>query len=176
MQVVLQKTALEAALAASDAAVKTLEAVAASQSQLSGSDADAGRVATGAALCPVFGAVAFVNDWHAPRSGGRLHLGTDMFAAYGTWAVAVVDGTIRWETGGLGGNAVWLDGDDGVSYYYAHLSKFEGFPRRVAQGDLVGYVGDSGNAKGGPAHLHFGIQSAGEMVNPFPTVKVLCRL
>jgi murein DD-endopeptidase MepM/ murein hydrolase activator NlpD len=176
LHLVLQKAALEAALAASDVAVQTLEAIAESQGQSSGSDADAGRVATGAVVCPVFGPVAFVNDWHAPRSGGRLHLGTDMFATYGTPLLAVVDGTIRWDNDDLGGTGIWLTGDDGVSYYYAHLSKYEGFPRRVAKGDLIGYVGDSGNAKGGPAHLHFGIQSGGQMVNPFPTVRVLCRL
>jgi peptidoglycan LD-endopeptidase LytH len=175
-QLAEQKQTLEDALAASDAAVKTLEAVATSQGQLSGSDADAGRVATGAAVCPVFGPVAFVNDWHAPRSGGRLHLGTDMFSKYGTPVISVVAGTIRWDSDVLGGWGIWLDGDDGVSYYYAHLSRYEGPSRRVARAEIIGYVGDSGNAKGGPPHLHFGIRSGGEMVNPFPTVRVLCRL
>jgi murein DD-endopeptidase MepM/ murein hydrolase activator NlpD len=127
-------------------------------------------------VCPVAGPVAFVNDWHAPRSGGRLHLGTDMFSKYGTPLVAVVDGTIRWDNDDLGGWGIWLDGKDGVSYYYAHLSKYEGFARPVLKGDVIGYVGDSGNAKGGPSHLHFGIRSGGEMVNPYPTVRGLCHL
>jgi murein DD-endopeptidase MepM/ murein hydrolase activator NlpD len=99
-----------------------------------------------------------------------------MFAKYGTPVISVVAGTIRWDNDVLGGWGIWLDGDDGISYYYAHLSKYEGPPRRVARAEIIGNVGDSGNAKGGPPHLHFGIKSNGEMVNPYPTVRVLCRL
>jgi murein DD-endopeptidase MepM/ murein hydrolase activator NlpD len=119
--------------------------------------------------------VAFVNDWGAPRSGGRTHQGNDLFAPHGTPNVAVVDGTVRHDLDDLGGLGVWLDGDDGVSYYYAHLSRFEGPPRRVARGDVVGYVGDTGNARGGAPHTHFGMRVASGMVNPFPTLRALCQ-
>ena len=167
---------LDAALVAADTAVDALEAVGFSQATFGGLDgAAAGRVATGAATCPVAGTTAFVNDWGAPRSGGRTHQGNDMFAAWGTPLVAVIDGVVRHDLDDLGGVGVWLDGDDGVSYYYAHLSRWEGDPRRVARGDIVGYVGDTGNARGGPAHLHFGIRAPNaEMVNPYPTVRALC--
>jgi murein DD-endopeptidase MepM/ murein hydrolase activator NlpD len=97
-----------------------------------------------------------------------------MFAAYGTPDVAVVNGIMEAEFGGLGGISVWLHGDDGVSYYYAHLSRIEGPNRRVARGDVIGYVGNTGNAAGGPPHTHFGIRTNGVMVNPYPTLRVLC--
>ena len=136
---------------------------------------EGGLVATGAGLCPVRGAVAFTNDWGQPRSGGRTHQGTDMFAAMGTPTVAVVGGTVNDASGGLGGISVELLGDDGVRYYYAHLSRIEGGPSRVEAGAVIGYVGDTGNALGGPPHLHFQLHpGGGEPVNPYPTVKVLC--
>jgi murein DD-endopeptidase MepM/ murein hydrolase activator NlpD len=169
-----ERAALDAALLAADAAVRNIEAVGFSQAAL-GDGAAAGRVATGAAVCPVAGATAFVNDWGAPRSGGRTHQGDDMFAAMGTPVVAVVDGVIRHDLDDLGGVGVWLEGTDGVGYYYAHLSAWEGDARAVTRGEVVGYVGDSGNARGASAHLHFGMRAPnGEMVNPFPTVRALC--
>ncbi len=80
-QLVAQRAALDRALADASVALEHIEAVAASQAEVTGIDgAAAGRVATGAALCPVAGPVAFVNDWGAPRSGGRTHQGNDMFA------------------------------------------------------------------------------------------------
>ncbi|MGH7607821.1 MAG: murein hydrolase activator EnvC family protein, partial [Gemmatimonadales bacterium] len=134
-----------------------------------------GLVETGAGLCPVFGVVAFTNDWGQPRSGGRTHQGTDMFAAMGTPVVAVVGGTVSDGSGGLGGISLNLAGDDGVRYYYAHLSRIERPAGRVNAGDVIGYVGDTGNAAGGPPHLHFQLHpDGGEPVNPYPTVRVLC--
>jgi murein DD-endopeptidase MepM/ murein hydrolase activator NlpD len=137
--------------------------------------ADGGLVETGAAICPVFGAVAFTNDWGQPRSGGRTHQGTDMFAAMGTPVVAVVGGTVSDASGGLGGINLNVAGDDGVRYFYAHLSRIERAEGRVEPGDVIGYVGDTGNAAGGPPHLHFQLHpNGGEPVNPYPTVRVLC--
>jgi murein DD-endopeptidase MepM/ murein hydrolase activator NlpD len=170
-----ERTLLEAALARSDAALHTIEAVAFAQGSAEGADdVAAGRVKTGATVCPIYGPMAHVNDWGAPRSGGRTHQGNDLFAPYGTADVAVIDGVIRWDFDDLGGQGIWLDGVDGVSYYYAHLSAFEGPPRPVLAGDVIGYVGDTGNAKGGPPHTHFGVKSGGQMVNPYPTIKALC--
>jgi murein DD-endopeptidase MepM/ murein hydrolase activator NlpD len=175
-QIAVEREQLDAALFAADSAVRSLEAVGFSQGLFRGLDgAAAGQVATGASICPVSGATAFVNDWGAPRSGGRTHKGNDMFAAFDTPLVAVVDGVAVHDVDDLGGTGVWLVGDDGVSYYYAHLSRWEGVDRRVTRGEVVGYVGDTGNARGGAPHLHFGIRAPdGVMVNPYPTVRALC--
>jgi murein DD-endopeptidase MepM/ murein hydrolase activator NlpD len=171
-----QHELLDIALAAADAAMKNLEAIAKSQQEFAGAaGAAAGQVATGAAVCPVAGPVVFTNDWGAPRSGGRTHKGNDMFASIGTPDVAVVDGYLRYNIGGLGGIGVVLEGDDGNSYYYAHLSRIEGPERRVHRAEVIGYVGDTGNAAGGPPHTHFEIwPGGGAPVNPYPTIRVLC--
>jgi murein DD-endopeptidase MepM/ murein hydrolase activator NlpD len=175
VQLAAQKTALEDALRSSEEALALVEKVMASQAEFDGADAAAaGKVNTRASLCPIYGPVAFVNDWGAPRSGGRTHQGNDLFAQYGAPNIAVVSGQMEIELGGLGGIAVWVHGDDGVSYYYAHLSRVEGIARRVARGEVIGYVGDTGNAAGGPPHTHFGIRSNGMMVNPYPTLRALC--
>jgi murein DD-endopeptidase MepM/ murein hydrolase activator NlpD len=178
VQLEQERAALDAALAAADAALMNLEKVGFTQAMFRDVfGAAAGQVATGASVCPVFGTVTFTNDWGAPRSGGRTHQGTDMLALWGTPLVAVVDGVIRHDVDDLGGVGVWLDGTDGVSYYYAHLSRWEGENRIVARGEIIGYVGDTGNAAGGPPHLHFGIRAThGEMVNPYPTVRALCTI
>ena len=175
-QLVISKAALELGLLAADDALRNVEAVVASHASFEASDlAASGKVQTGASTCPIAGPVVFVNDWGAPRSGGRTHQGNDLFSPYGTPNVAVINGVMRWDNDDLGGLGVWLDGDDGISYYYAHLSTFEGPPRRVARGEVVGYVGDTGNAKGGAPHTHFGMRAGGQMVNPFPTLRALCR-
>ncbi len=175
LELASQRVALDYALADANVALERITAVAASQALFTGVDAAAaGRVDSGASVCPIAGAVAFVNDWGMPRSGGRTHQGTDLFARSGTPNVAVVNGQMEIEIGGLGGISVWVHGDDGVSYYYAHLSHIEGPARRVARGDIIGYVGDSGNAAGGPPHTHFGVRTNGSMVNPYPTLRVLC--
>jgi len=126
--------------------------------------------------CPVPGSV-FSNDWGRPRSGGRTHKGTDMFAKRGTSVYAVTDGTIRLRTGGLGGIAIWLTGS-GASYYYAHLDGWASgmtTGKFVKRGTLIGYVGNSGNAMGGATHVHFQLHpGGGNPVNPYPTVRAAC--
>lgn len=135
-----------------------------------------GGVATGARLCPVQGPVLFTNDWGQPRSGDRTHKGTDIFSASGAENTAVVAGRITQAAEDLGGLVVYLHGDDGHVYYYAHLSRFEGRPRRVAPGEVVGYTGDTGNAIGGTPHTHFEVHEHGTAkVNPYPIVRGLCR-
>ena len=132
-------------------------------------------------LCPVAGPVSFADTWGAPRSGGRAHQGVDMFAARGTPMVAPVKGTVERRTGGIGGFAVILWGDDGNYYYGAHLSAFGVGIGQVTAGAILGYVGDSGNAAGTPPHLHFEIHPGRARddqpapANPTPAVTAACE-
>jgi len=129
-----------------------------------------GEVYIDAILCPMNGS-AYGDSWGAPRSGGRSHEGVDMLAPMGTPIYAVVSGSVNFRQNRLGGNAVSLIGDNGNRYYYAHLASYEGASRRVNQGDVIGYNGDTGNATGTP-HLHFEIHPGGGLaVNPTPSVR-----
>lgn len=134
-----------------------------------------GSPATASGLvCPVQGPMKHVNDWGFPRSGGRFHEGNDLFAARGTPAVAMVGGTVTQRFGLIGGKQVTLVGDDAVTYYYTHLDAF-GAVGRVRAGDVVGYVGNTGNAVGGPTHIHFEVHpGGGAAVNPYPIVAAVC--
>ncbi|OYQ37317.1 hypothetical protein CHU92_08455 [Flavobacterium cyanobacteriorum] len=120
------------------------------------------------------GNAAIGSFWGMERDGGkRLHEGIDIFAKKGTPVVAIIDGTISY-TGerGIGGKQVWLrDGLFGKSLYYAHLDGFAvEAGARVKAGDTLGYVGNTGNARFTPAHLHFGIYRMGGAVDPLPYV------
>ncbi|HXG59150.1 MAG TPA: M23 family metallopeptidase [Thermoanaerobaculia bacterium] len=113
------------------------------------------------------------DTWHAPRDGGaRLHKGIDIFARKGTPVVAVADGIISFiGVQPKGGHSIWLTTEGGTSFYYAHLERwapgiYEGM--EVQAGDLLGFVGNTGNARRTPPHLHFAINQNDEMVNPFP--------
>ena len=124
-------------------------------------------------VCPVQGSVAFADTWGAARSGGRSHQGVDMMAGSGTTLVAVVSGSVNFKQTPLGGNSVWLTGNDGNRYFYAHLSSFEGSSRSVSQGEVIGYVGMTGNAP--VPHLHFEVHPGGGVaVNPYSYVRAVC--
>ena len=125
---------------------------------------------------PVAGAHDFSDTWHAPRSGGRLHQGTDVFAAEGTPVRASERGVLaRVGTDTLGGTKLWLVGESGTQYYYAHLSGYApgvGDGRVVAAGEVVGYVGHTGNARTTPPHLHFEVHPAGgAAIDAYPMLR-----
>ena len=125
----------------------------------------------GTIVCPVQGTSAYGDTWGAPRSGGRRHQGTDMLATTGTPLQAVIGGFVSQRSNRLGGVTISLQGDNGNRYYYAHLSAYEGPGGRVEQGQVIGYVGDTGNATGVP-HLHFEIRpNGGVPVNPYSSVR-----
>jgi murein DD-endopeptidase MepM/ murein hydrolase activator NlpD len=137
-------------------------------------------------------AFSFINDWGFARAGNAAgHQGTDVFAKKGTPLVAVADGVIGPKFGfiRIGGYRLHLIADNGISYYYAHLNNDtpgtdDGLGGaatayapgiapgvRVKQGQLIGYVGDSGDAETTPPHLHFGITVNGNWINPYPYLK-----
>ena len=131
-------------------------------------------VATGLA-CPIRGPVSFVDSWGAPRATTGVHKGVDLMSPRGTPNVAVVSGRAEMRTGGTSGLGVWLYGDDGTLYYYFHLQAYEGSPRQVQQGEVVGYTGNTGDASGGATHTHFEVHpGGGPAVNPYPTVVAIC--
>jgi len=119
---------------------------------------------------PVAGPAAWVDDWYAPRFTGdtfRFHLGLDLIAAYGTPLRSPADGIVRIENSALGGLAVKVVLPDGTFFYLAHMSAtadnlVDGQP--VHTGDLLGYVGQSGDATG--PHCHFGIYQGGTTAIP----------
>jgi len=123
-------------------------------------------------VCPVAGPHAFADTWGAARSGGRSHEGVDMMAPSGTPLVAVESGYAEFKTTRLGGNSVWVNGDSGTRYFYAHLSAWEGSSRNVSQGEVIGYVGATGNTTAN--HLHFEVRPGGRAVNPYPYVRAVC--
>ncbi len=125
------------------------------------------------AACPVDGSSEFVDDWGDRRSGGRQHQGVDMVAERGTPVVAVRAGQAEFKRSNLGGNAIWLISATGERFYYAHLDRWAGSSRAVVAGEVIGYVGSSGNARGD--HLHFESYAGKSPVNPYPLADEACR-
>jgi murein DD-endopeptidase MepM/ murein hydrolase activator NlpD len=127
---------------------------------------------------PVQGWYSYVDSFGAPRSGGRTHKGTDIMCLKNTPLVAVVSGVILRAhnvDSGLGGISITMRGSDGNVYYYAHLTSIrEGIVAgvHVTAGEVVGYAGNTGNAAGGPVHLHFEIRpGGGAAVDPYPILR-----
>jgi murein DD-endopeptidase MepM/ murein hydrolase activator NlpD len=137
-------------------------------------------VGDGAGYCPVQGPNSFSDTWGAARSGGRYHKGVDIMAARGTPVVAVYDGSIyRFSTSSLGGYTIYYQDNSGNIYYYAHLDGYAagaaaGVP--MAAGEVIGYVGNTGNAAWTAPHLHWEFHpGGGDAVNPTPLATQLCR-
>jgi len=126
--------------------------------------------------CPVAGNTWFIDTWGASRPGGRTHKGVDMSGAHGTPLVAMNSGKVRLNWHSAGGRQVYVYADDGNFYYYAHLSGYAaGLSNgdRVGKGELIGYMGATGNAS--VSHLHLGMgRIGGAYVNPYPTVRAAC--
>jgi murein DD-endopeptidase MepM/ murein hydrolase activator NlpD len=128
----------------------------------------------GLQTCPVAGPNSFVDSWGAPRSGGRTHQGTDIMAALGTPVVAAQSGSVRYGSSSLGGLSAYVYASNGDFTYYAHLSKFGPTSGGVSAGDVVGYVGSTGNA-GSTNHLHFEYHPGNNgAVNPYPYLLEVC--
>lgn len=144
---------------------------------------------------PVAGEARFADDWWYPRFTPEFHLheGTDIFAGFATSVVAPLDGVVTMGEGRVGGLYTYLTVEDGTYYYFAHLDQlpvlaeeqritdplevgryaFREFDQpvayRVKAGDVIGTVGDTGNAKGGAPHLHLEVHpGGGEATNPKP--------
>src|SRR5687768_11106294 len=161
---------------AAEARAAAARARASRQTAAAGTTTRTGSViATGSWVCPVQGPHSFSNDWHQPRSGGRLHQGNDILAPRGTPVVASVSGTVLPHRSSLGGLSYYLSGDDGNVYFGTHLQTVTGTSAHVAAGTQIGTVGNTGNASGGPTHLHFEIHpGGGAAVNPYPTLTKYC--
>ena len=102
------------------------------------------------------------DSFHAARSGGRQHLGIDIMAPDGTPVLAAAGGVIvKRDSSALGGISLYQRANDGVTiYYYAHLSRYAASIDEgdlVRQGDVIAYVGHTGNASADAPHLHFGV-------------------
>lgn len=137
---------------------------------------------------PVYGSEAsFSDDFNAARSSTGWHHGNDIFGPVGAPILAVADGElflVGWNT--LGGWRLWLRDDQGNEYYYAHLSAFS--PKaadgaRVKAGDVIGFLGRSGEARTTPPHLHFEIHPKellgmgyDGVIDPFPYLSAWRRL
>ncbi len=193
-----RRAAEAAAAAAAAAAAEAAAAVAATTTTAAPSEGgdDAGTTTTTAVpattttaappppsasgrVCPVDGVATWYDDWLAPR-GSRLHQGVDMLAAKGTPLVAIesgVIGSLRYNTS-LGGNSIWLNGDSGDEFYYAHLDAHApglSVGQRVTVGEFIGTVGTTGNAPSHIPHLHFEYHpNGGAAAKPHPMINELC--
>jgi murein DD-endopeptidase MepM/ murein hydrolase activator NlpD len=132
-------------------------------------------------VCPVKGSVRIGQGWGASRDGGRRrHQGIDLLAPAGTPLVSVASGHITRLSDrdrGRGGISLWLRDARGTAYYYAHNQyNLVRLGQRVRAGQVVARVGATGNARGGPPHLHFQIHpGGGRPVSPDALVRRWCR-
>jgi hypothetical protein len=145
------------------------------------------HLTVGGYVFPVYGPASFSDDFGAARADTGWHHGNDVFAPLGAPVLAVTDGTlflVGWNT--VGGNRFWLRDLQGNEFYYAHLSAFSPLARNgehVKAGDVIGFVGNTGDAAGTPTHLHFEIHPAALLsmgydgvIDPYPYLLAWKRL
>ena len=173
----IRKVDARAAAAAAAARARARAAAAAKAAAARKAYSGGGTVQPGPFVFPVAGPHSYVDSFGAPRPGGRAHKGIDIMAARGTACVACVSGTISRAVptdSGLGGISLYLNGSDGTVFYYAHLNGLAsgiatGSP--VSGGQVIGFVGSTGNA-GSCNHLHFEMRpGGGAAINPYPTLR-----
>ncbi|HEX4963001.1 MAG TPA: M23 family metallopeptidase [Thermoanaerobaculia bacterium] len=120
---------------------------------------------------PVDGVTRVSNSWGMHRDGGRHHQGIDIFAARNTPIRSITEGVVEFKgMRGLGGQVIYIVGPGGYRHYYAHLEEFglQAEGDWVEAGEVIGYVGNSGNAAISSTHLHYGLYSpGGRAVNPY---------
>jgi murein DD-endopeptidase MepM/ murein hydrolase activator NlpD len=126
-------------------------------------------------VCPVRGPHHFTDDFGDARVGHR-HQGNDVLSPYGTPVVAVTSGGIKTNYSRNGGISLYLEGTDGNEYFYAHNSRNVAVTgQRVSTGEVIGYVGNTGDARGGPTHVHFERHpGGGPAVDPYPFLIRVC--
>ena len=145
------------------------------------------HLTAGGYVFPVYGPASFSDDFGAARADTGWHHGNDVFAPLGAPVLAVTDGTlflVGWNT--IGGNRFWLRDLQGNEFYYAHLSAFTPLARdgaHVKAGDVIGFVGATGDAAGTPTHLHFEVHPAALLgmgydgvIDPYPYLLAWQRL
>ena len=125
----------------------------------------------GAMACPLPGAEV-TDSWGAARSGGRGHTGVDLLMPEGTPVLAPASGYVEHRSVSLGGRSFFLTDVLGREWFGTHLSAY-GTAGDVQAGEVIGYVGDDGNAAG-TMHLHLGLTVGGDAVNPYPYVRDAC--
>jgi murein DD-endopeptidase MepM/ murein hydrolase activator NlpD len=126
-------------------------------------------------VCPVPGKRHFSDDYGDARAGHR-HQGNDIMAPYGAPVVAVISGVIKTDYSSAGGISIYLRGSDGDEYFYAHNSRnVVTTGQHVSTGEVIGYVGTSGNAPKSAPHVHFERHpNGGAAVNPYPFLIRVC--
>jgi murein DD-endopeptidase MepM/ murein hydrolase activator NlpD len=183
-QLSTQKAAIASQFAAAQSQIASLQAKlaaleAAARAAQPGASGPPGPVTGGGPLqaCPVGQPRAFSDDFGDPRPGGRTHQGIDLLAPLGAPIYAAQSGQFEQNSNSLGGTSALLYADNGDYTYYAHMSSYAGVANgaHVPAGTMIGHVGNTGDAAGGPYHLHFEYHpGGGGAVDPYRYLVAVC--